>query len=65
MRNRKKHTLWLRDGDWDYLESVFAPNGTSTSEAIRTLVSSYVDKLRERERAVSGDQEPVKVRIDL
>jgi hypothetical protein len=58
---RKKHTLWLRDGDWDYIESIFAPNGTSTSEAIRTLVSHYVDNKRAQEE----EQDAIDVRINI
>lgn len=46
----KKHTLNLRDGDWDYLESMFKPNGVATAQAVRTIVSNYVDKKREEER---------------
>lgn len=45
----QKHTLHLRSGDWDYLESIFKPNGIPTSVAVRTLVSQYVDKQRRKE----------------
>lgn len=48
-----KHTLNLRMGDWDYLESLFKPNGIATSVAVRTIVSNYVDKKRlEEQRTV-------------
>lgn len=42
----QKHTLYLREGDWDYLESLFRQSGIATSLVIRTLVSNYVDKKR-------------------
>jgi len=42
----KKHTLYLRDGDWDFIESIYKPHGIGTSTVIRTLVSNYVDKKR-------------------
>lgn len=48
----QKHTLHLRAGDWDFLESMFKPNGISTSVAIRTLVSNFVDKKRKEEAAL-------------
>ena len=40
----QKHTLNLRSGDWDYLESIFKANGIATAVVIRTLVSNLVDK---------------------
>lgn len=42
----KKHTLQLREGDWDELTDYFQPRGVSTSIVIRRLVSNYVNKLR-------------------
>lgn len=45
----RKHTLNLREGDWDYLESICKPQGISTSEVVRVLVSNYVDKKRAQE----------------
>lgn len=50
----KKHTLHLRDGDWDYIESIFKPNGISTSTVVRTLVSNYVDRKKHEEQAGTG-----------
>jgi hypothetical protein len=47
----QKHTLNLRTGDWDYLESIFKPNGIPTSTAVRTLISNFVDKKRAEERS--------------
>ena len=41
-----KHTLNLRAGDWNFLESMFRPKGVPTSIIIRTLISQYVDKHR-------------------
>ncbi len=45
----RKHTLFLREGDWDYLESIYKTQGLNTSVIVRTLVSNHVDKLRSRE----------------
>lgn len=50
----KKHTLNLRDGDWDYLESMFKPNGIATAVAVRTLISTFVDKKRDEEVRQNG-----------
>lgn len=49
----KKHTLNLRNGDWDYLESMFKPNGIATAVAVRTIISNFVDGKR-REEAQRG-----------
>lgn len=46
----QKHTLHLRRGDWDFLESMFKPNGVPTSVAVRTLISNFVDKKRKEEQ---------------
>lgn len=45
----QKHTLNLRSGDWDYLESVFGPQGIQTSAVIRRIVAQTVDHLRAQE----------------
>lgn len=50
----KKHTLNLREGDWDYLESMFKPNGIPTAVAVRTLISNFVDKKRDEEVRQNG-----------
>ena len=50
----QKHTLHLRSGDWDYLESICKPNGIATSLAVRTLVSQYIDRKRAEERKLGG-----------
>jgi len=44
--NLQKHTLNLRRGDWDFLESVYKPHGVGTSEVVRALVRDFVDKKR-------------------
>ena len=44
-----KHTLNLREGDWDYIESVYLPKGLATAVVIRTIVSNLVDRLRKQE----------------
>ena len=53
--NLKKHTLHLRTGDWDYLESVYKRDGIPTSLVIRKIISNVVDKMRELEK----DREPL------
>lgn len=50
----KKHTLNLRAGDWDYIESMFKPNGIATSVAVRTIISNFVDKKRGEEAKRGG-----------
>lgn len=50
----KKHTLNLRSGDWDYLESMYKPNGIATAVAVRTIISNFVDKKRTEEARRSG-----------
>lgn len=50
-----KHTLNLRAGDWDYLDTLFKPNGIPTSVAVRTIISNYVDKKRLEERALGQE----------
>lgn len=47
--NLKKHTLNLRNGDWDYIESIAIPQGIATAEVIRLLVSNFVDRKRAEE----------------
>lgn len=50
----KKHTLNLRNGDWDYLESMFKPNGIATAVAVRTIISNFVDSKRKEEAKHGG-----------
>lgn len=59
--NTHKHTMHLRTGDWDYIESIFKPHGIATSVVIRTLVSNYVDAKKRQEEK----DEPVNVQFDL
>lgn len=47
--NFQKVTLNLRPGDWDYIESIFKPQGISTSLVIRSIVANFVDKKRGEE----------------
>lgn len=63
MQDLQKHTLNLRKGDWDYLESICRPNGISTSLAVRTLISQYVDQKRAEEAASGGRVPDVNVEI--
>lgn len=51
----KKHTLFLRYGDFDYLTSVYKQQNLPASEAIRLLVSKYVDRLRAQEQSSAVD----------
>lgn len=59
----QKHTLHLRAGDWDYVESIAKPNGLSTSLIVRTLVSNYVDQKRDEERKRGGSVPDLDVEI--
>lgn len=60
----KKHTLNLRAGDWDYIESMFKPNGIATSVAVRTIISNFVDKKR-GEEAKRGGHPALDVDVNL
>ncbi len=51
----KKHTLNLRQGDFDYLEGLFVPRGISTAFGIRRIISTYVDKMRIAEANAAPD----------
>jgi len=57
----KKHTLNLREGDWDYLESVYSASGRSVSTVIRTIISAYVDRLKSTESETAD----IKVEVEL
>jgi hypothetical protein len=47
-----KHTLHLRKGDWDFIESICRPNGIPTSVTIRVLVSNFVDEQKAKENPI-------------
>lgn len=47
----KKHTLHLREGDFEFLADYFASTTQSPSGVIRQVVSVYVDKLQEKQAA--------------
>lgn len=60
----QKHTLNLRAGDYDYLDSLLSPQGIPTAQYIRLLVAKQVDAFRAAEsqeriglRLRIGDQE--------
>ena len=57
----KKHTLLLRDGDFDYLGRLFEDQGITASVFIRKLVSKTVDSYRER----LGEDESVDLEVDI
>ena len=44
-----KHTLNLRSGDWDYIESIYKARGIATAVVVRSLVSRFVDAKRSGE----------------
>lgn len=48
-----KHTLNLRSGDWDFIESIFKPRGVATSIVVRSLISRYVDEARKNEQPIT------------
>ena len=60
----RKHTLNLREGDWDFLESIFKPNGIPTAVAVRTIISNFVDKKR-NEVSARGAANPADLEIDI
>lgn len=62
--NLHKHTLNLRKGDMDYLESMYKPKGIASSFVVRTLVSQYVDRMREAEQQATGELNPT-IQLDL
>lgn len=48
----KKHTLNLRDGDYEYLTSLFEPQGLKAAAVIRNLIARSVDSFRENESKI-------------
>jgi type IV secretory pathway TrbF-like protein len=60
MSQLKKHTLFLRDGDWAYLTEVYSSRRIATSDVVRTVVAQFVDNLR----AAEGDPE-IKVEQEI
>lgn len=48
-KSLKKHTLHLRDGDFDYLDAYYAGSSLAPSAVIRKIVSVYVDNLKAKE----------------
>lgn len=63
--NKSKHTLFLREGDWDFLTDVYGPRMISTSSVVRTLVSTFVDKLRAQEKPTEFSDDGDNPRLDL
>jgi hypothetical protein len=59
MSQLKKHTLFLRDGDWAYLTEVYSSRRIATSDVVRTVVAQFVDNLRaaEGETEIEVEQE--------
>jgi len=45
----QKHTLNLRRGDFDYIDSLFTSEGVAASIVIRKIVSRFVDQHRSQE----------------
>lgn len=60
--NIEKKTLNFRAGDWDYITSVFGPQGVFTSTVVRSLVSKWVD---EHAKGVKQDQAAKNPEVDL
>jgi len=42
----KKHTLYLRDGDFDFIRDIYEPKGVPASHVIKAIVSKFVDNIR-------------------
>jgi len=59
--NLQKHTLHLRRGDFDYIDSVFRGKNIPASVAIRRIVSKFVDTIR----ADASEEELLKIKGDL
>lgn len=53
----QKHTLNLREGDWEYLETVYSRQMTPVSAVVRKIVSTYVDGLKDLENKETPDVE--------
>lgn len=45
----KKHTLNLREGDYDYLDSLYKSQGLPAAVVIRTIIARTVDHYRSQE----------------
>jgi hypothetical protein len=56
-----KHTLNLRDGDYQYLDTVYRDRKVSAAAVIRALVSTHVDALRQHEKKLSPSDERINV----
>lgn len=56
----RKHTLNLREGDWDFLAARFGPKGIHTSDVVRSIVSRFVDAMQ-----TQGEKENIEVELDL
>lgn len=50
-QQKTKHTLFLREGDWDAITAIYAPRQISTSHVVRSLVSTFVDRLQDSKAA--------------
>ena len=48
----QKHTLNLRAGDYEYLDSLFGSQGLKAAVVIRTIVSRSVDHYRKQETPI-------------
>lgn len=57
----KKHTLNLRDGDFDIIDTTYRNKGVKASEIIRMIVSNYVDKIQAKLDAAATPIEEIKI----
>lgn len=53
----QKHTLHLRKGDWEYLQSVYGHIDRPVSSVVRQIVSTFVDNLKAAEEGVDEQLE--------
>ena len=51
--NLKKHTINLREGDYDYLATICQSRALPVSNLIRSIISAYVDNLKQQEGRIS------------
>ena len=48
-----KHTLNLRSGDWDFIESIYKPRGIATSIIVRSIIARFVDEHRKHKLPIT------------
>ena len=57
-----KHTLYLREGDYDFIRDTYAAKGVPAALIIRKIVSRFVDEVS---AASQSDVEQIKLKVKL